>query len=275
MLPHWDTVIQPLLAALPAGPIVEVGAEAGKTTIELAKLCRDQGYVLHSIDPRPQFDVERLERDFDNHFLFHRAHSLDALHDIEPPTAVLLDGDHNWYTVFNELAMLEDIAGAASRFPVVMVHDVEWPYARRDMYYTPDAIPDDWRKPWARRGIRWQEARLVEDGGGFNGHLANALEEGGPRNGVLTAIEDFISGSSSGIKLRIVRGEAGIAVLIAETVLDTNPAIRSQWERLHSRKFLLEEAERLSMQATAYALKWFEATKSPRRATGTSCDATS
>jgi Methyltransferase domain len=261
MLPHWNPVIEPFLRAIDAGPIIEVGAETGKTTIELAKLCRERGHVLHSIDPFPQFDVACLELDFAEHFCFHRERSLDALRRIEPAGAVVLDGDHNWYTVFNELTALEEIAGPTGRFPVVMLHDVEWPYARRDMYYAPDVIPDDHRKPWARRGIRWQESRLAEDGGGFNEHLANAIEEGGPQNGVLTAVEDFIRNSALPVKMRIVRGDAGIAVLVSEEVLDANSAVRRQWERLHSLEFLLKEAERLSTQATEYAARWFEAAR--------------
>jgi hypothetical protein len=158
----------------------------------LAQFAAKRDISLHAVDPAPAFDVVEFEQRFDGAFEFHRERSHDALGEIGPAAAVLIDGDHNWYTVYGELARLETIAATADHhFPLTMLHDVEWPYARRDMYYDPDSIPEAWRQPWAHRGIRWGEPLLDEAGGGVNGHLANAIEEGGPCNGVLTAVEDF------------------------------------------------------------------------------------
>jgi Methyltransferase domain len=250
VLPYWNTVICPLLVALDAGPIVEIGCARGETTAKLAELAANRGLELHAVDPAPDFDASELERRFAGHFRFHKERSHDALGQIEPAAAVLIDGDHNWYTVHGELTRLEAIADAAERpFPLVLLHDVEWPYARRDMYYDPDSIPEERRKPWDRRGIAWGERMLAENGRGVNPHLANAIEEGGPRNGVLTAVEDFLRESKAPLELRIVHGQAGIGILASRDLLDASPALWRQWDRLHSVEFLLGQTKQLSRVA--------------------------
>lgn len=262
MLPHWDTVIRPFLAAVNDGPIVEIGAEEGGTTEKLAEFTAARGLVMHSIDPAPLFDVAEYERRFADNFRFHRTRSHDALHRIGRPAAAIIDGDHNWHTVYGELTLLETLAATAGRhFPLVMLHDVEWPYARRDMYYHPDAIPAARRKPWAKRGIRWGQRLLDEGDGGVNAEHANAIEDGGTRNGVLTAIEDFIDNSALPLELRVVHGWAGIGVLVCADALRANPALMTRWEELHSTEFLLAHTKRLSDDLAAQIVARVEAGK--------------
>lgn len=262
MLPYWDEVVRPFIEALDEGPIVEIGCASGDTTEKLAELAVGLDMVLHAIDPDPQFDLAEFDVRFGRHFQFHRERSHDALERIEPAAAVLIDGDHNWYTVHGELTRLERIAASAGcHFPLVMLHDVEWPYARRDMYYEPDAIPEEWRKPWAQRGIKWGQGPLDEDGGGVNSRFANALEEGGPRNGVLTAVEDFVAQSELSLEMRTVNGEAGLGLLISAGLLAASPAVRRQWERLHSPEFLLDQAASLARTAARETAARIEAVR--------------
>jgi Methyltransferase domain len=232
MLRHWKSTIRPLLVGLDDSPLIEIGAAFGHTTKKLVELAAERDAVLHTVDPTPQLDVKALERAFPGCFCFHQARSHDVLESIEPAAAVLIDGDHNWYTVHGELTRLERIATSADRdFPLVMLHDVEWPYARRDMYHDPEAIPEEWRKPWARRGIRQGQSPLDEDGG-INSDVANALEEGGPHNGVLTAVEDFLAECPRRLDFKIVRGHSGLGVLLPTDLLGGNPSIRRQWMNL-------------------------------------------
>lgn len=265
MLPHWDSVIHPFLAASDGAPIVEIGAGSGATTAKLAAFSAERGTELHVIDPAPRFDPASLKRRFP-HLRFHRERSHDALEKIGPAGTVLIDGDHNWYTVHGELTRLERIAESSGRaFPLVLLHDVEWPYGRRDLYYNPEAIPAEWRQPWERRGIVWGQRRLDQNDGGVNRHLANALEEGGPRNGVLTAVEDFSAESSIRLELRIVRGDAGLGVLVSHDLLSRHPALRTQWDRLHSTEFLLELTRSLSDAAAAATAARIEEEPDSRR----------
>jgi len=226
-------VIEPLLTALDRGPIVEIGAATGETTSKLIELACRRNLVIHTIDPAPDFSPSELEQRFGQHFHFHRGRSHDVLGDIGLPAAAIIDGDHNWYTVHGELTLLDGLATEQNGpFPLVMLHDVEWPYARRDMYYEPEAIPEQWRKPWAKRGFVRGEPGLAENGEGTNAQFANALEEGGPRNGVLTAVEDFVAERTEQLELRIVRGGCGIGVLVSPGLLASSERVRMRWEEL-------------------------------------------
>jgi hypothetical protein len=259
MLPYGDTVIRPLLLALDPGPIVEIGAYEGDTTAWLAELAEERNTILHVVDPVPMFDVAEYERRFAEHFRFHPKKSHDVLEEIGSAVAVLIDGDHNWYTVHGELTRLERIARSEDRnFPLVILHDMEWPYARRDMYYDPDAIPPEWRRQSAQRGIRWDEPLLDEEDRGLNRSHVNAIEEGGAHNGILTAVEEFIAESTLSLQLRIVSGHNGLGVLVSREVLHAMPAVRQRWDELHSPEFLLHHARRLARDAMSANVAYIE-----------------
>ncbi len=93
------------------------------------------------------------------------------------------------------------------------MHDVGWPYGRRDGYYNPDSIPDEYLKPHEKKGMRPGSAELVEEGG-LNWNLDNAISENGPRNGVLTAVEDFLEETEQEIELVQVPGLHGLGILV-------------------------------------------------------------
>ena len=65
---------------------------------------------LHVIDPVPDFDPDEHEQQFPGRYVFHRDLSLNVLPDLPPMDAALIDGDHNWYTVYNELQLLGEVA---------------------------------------------------------------------------------------------------------------------------------------------------------------------
>ena len=90
-----------------------------------------------------------------------------------------------------------------------------WPHARRDDYFAPELIPEDDRQPIAG-----------SDGGIFPGepglrpggvpYPKSAAREGGPRNGVLTAVEDFVA-RREGLRLVVVPAFFGFGVVVAQT----------------------------------------------------------
>ena len=130
-----------------------------------------------------------------------------------------VDGDHNWYTVYNECRLLAEASRAAGEpLPVMVFHDVGWPYGRRDLYYDPSTIPEEHRQPYERLGMRPGRAKLVRRGG-LNPTLHNAVVEGGPRNGVMTAIEDFVAECAESVRLLVLPVYWGLAVLVDEARL--------------------------------------------------------
>ena len=239
----WGAVIQPLLDAVDARRVVEVGAESGLQTRPLLQHCRQRGAVAHVVDPRPTFDVESWSREFGDTLVFHRQKSLEVLGTIPPVDVALLDGDHNWYTVYHELELLEQRAREHNvPPPVVAVHDVGWPYGRRDLYYEPHDIPPEFRHPNSRSGMRPGEPALVGPDG-LNAHLANALTEGSSRNGVLTAVEDFVAASREQITIVKLGAFHGLAVLAPGSRLAATPDLERFLKTLRSKRFLGTEVE--------------------------------
>jgi hypothetical protein len=214
MYRFWDTIIQPVLELLRPETIVEIGSEYGQNTQKLLAFCQRNDAKLHVIDPLPKYDVAAWQEEYGEHLIFHKALSLYALPKIDWFDAVLIDGDHNWYTVFSELKLMEERCEASSRpFPLVMLHDVGWPYGRRDGYYNPSTIPDKYRKQHAKKGMRPGVAHLVKKRG-LNENMANAISENEPRNGVLTAVEDFVRETKQEIELIKLPGLHGLGLLV-------------------------------------------------------------
>src|SRR4051794_28832524 len=203
-----------MLEAAEPAVILEVGAGTGRNTSNLATFAERHDCVVHVVDPEPGFDVDVWRREHPA-LVFHRAHSVDALPDIGEIDVALLDGDHNWFTVHRELELLGAAATGAGRpFPLVFVSDVSWPYARRDSYADPAAIPPEHLHAHRKAGIVFGEPGLSDEHG-VNGGTYNAEDEGTPRNGVLTAVEDFMREWESALELQVVPGYSGLAVIAA------------------------------------------------------------
>ena len=136
--------------------VVEIGALRGETTVlMLERLGPDA--ELHVIDPVPEFDPAEHEQRVPRPLhLPPRPQPQRAARRCRRWTSRSIDGDHNWYTVYNELQLLAEVARArpARRCRVLILHDVGWPYGRRDLYYAPEQIPEEFRQPYAQAGMR-------------------------------------------------------------------------------------------------------------------------
>ncbi|WP_259312841.1 glycosyltransferase [Capillimicrobium parvum] len=221
--------------------VVEIGSQFGELTRRLLEIAEEVDAVIHSIDPEPGFDVEGWEAEFGDRFVFHRGLSLNVLPDIADVDLLLIDGDHNHFTVLSELRASEERAARDRRSPpVIALHDVDWPYGRRDMYYAPDRIPEHRRHPYAHKGLRPGTAEMFEVG--INDHLANAIEEGGPRNGVRTAIEDFIATSDPEWVFRDIPGAHGLGILAPETTVAEDGRLGDLLELTGGSEWLRERA---------------------------------
>lgn len=248
----WDTVIGPILERLGPEVIVEIGSDKGDNTRNLLEFCERNGAELHVIDPLPKYDVAEWQQRYGERFVFHRGLSLETLPGIERPDAVLIDGDHNWYTVLHELRLIERLSGERG-FPLVMLHDVGWPYGRRDLYYSPETIPEEHRQAYARKGMLPGSSSLVEDGG-LNRGLHNALHEGGPRNGVLTAVEDFLDETEQQIEFTQIPGLHGLGILVPSQLVRQNEELAGFLATLRSSPpgrsvDLIEHLERARLEA--------------------------
>jgi GT2 family glycosyltransferase len=240
---HWflKLFIYPLLDAISPRVVVEVGVAQGTVTTPLLRWAREHDAVLHSIDPDPTLNVDRLLSEHGESLRFHRATSLEVLGEIGGVDLALIDGDHNWYTVINELRALEGRAREDAREPpVILLHDVGWPYGRRDLYYDPQAIPEAHRQPHARGGLL---PGRVELGPGMNEHFENALLEGTPANGVLSAVEDFLAESPTQWRMWSIPGLSGLAILVSSGALEANVSLRELLDAIDTPAFLRAHCE--------------------------------
>jgi hypothetical protein len=205
-LANLAEVLLPCLEAAEVRSIVELGAYAGDLTAVLADWAAAAGARVTAVDPFPEQRLAELATERPNVDLV-RETSIAALPALARADAVIIDGDHNYFTVSEELRLID--AGDGD-LPLVLLHDVCWPHGRRDDYYDPDQIPAEHRQP------------IAEGGGLFPGepgitpgalpYRAAAAREGGARNGVLTAVEDFMSGRED-LQLAVIPAFFGLGVL--------------------------------------------------------------
>jgi hypothetical protein len=193
-LAEFGDLMRACLAAADARKIVEIGSETGAATLELFSLLQDRGGELWCVEPEPAPEVEQLDAS-EAGFHLVRGRSPQALEGLGPADAWVIDGDHNYWTVSGELEHADRVAREAGNPALMFLHDVSWPCGRRDHYYAPEALPDGAVHP---HSFELGQVPGIEEAveGGFRGRgsFAIALREGGPRNGVLTAIEDFLEG---------------------------------------------------------------------------------
>jgi hypothetical protein len=228
----WDSAVQPLLEARSPKTVIEIGSRDGGHTRLIAQWAAAHEAILHVVDPQPNFDVDAYTSEWAGHLTIHRDLSLNALAGIGPADMILLDGDHNWYTVINELREIERIN---SDWPLVLMHDVGWPYGRRDMYYQPETIPAEHRHAYRKGGVRQFHSELTQVGS--NSPILRAEREGGPRNGVLTAVEDFFSESDTELLLFARPGPGGLGIIAGATAVNGDRKLADALAAVHDPKY--------------------------------------
>jgi hypothetical protein len=219
----------PCLDAAGVRTIVEVGAFAGALTRVLVAWAAESGAQVTAIDPAPRDGLVALEREAPGLELI-RTTSLEALARIKMPHALVIDGDHNYFTVREELRLIGERSTGAE-LPLLFFHDVCWPHGRRDDYFAPEAIPDDMRQPLAGDGGGLYPGDPGLRPGGLP-YPRSAAREGGPRNGVLTAVEDFV-GERPDLRLVVVPAFFGVGVAWSRGApwADAVAGILDPWDR--------------------------------------------
>ncbi|MBK5110616.1 MAG: hypothetical protein JJE10_04525 [Thermoleophilia bacterium] len=217
------------LEAVPTRRVLEVGSYEGELTRDLLAWADANDASVATVDPLPpkrllELVAERPDLDLIEDTGMAALAGLDEL-----PDSIIIDGDHNYFTLTGEL---EAIAGRAGDepFPLLMFHDAGWPHARRDTYYAPDRVPEDQRQPLAHNvGLVPGEPGVSETRG--LPYEWAAATEGGAKNGVLTALEDFIAGRPD-LKLAVVPAFFGFAVIYDERApwADKVAAIVAPWD---------------------------------------------
>ncbi len=201
----------PLIDIAGVRSVTEIGSESGVTSqLLIERLHAAGGGRLVIVDPgaREVPAPPDVERDIVRGF------SPAALKGLAGTDAYLVDGDHNYWTVTAELDAIAVASEGRPAFPLVLLNDVSWPAARRDQYYAPDRLPPEAVHPYSYElGAAPGQRELQASGFRSEGSFAYALTEGGPRNGVLTAVEDFLAARPE-LELHLVSPVFGLGVII-------------------------------------------------------------
>ncbi len=127
-----------------------------------------------------------------------------GLGDVAGPELALVYGEPNWHSVTERLDRLAEMGRAGGApLPVTLVLGVDPPGGRRDSYPDPAAIPVGARQPHRRQG-----------------GVERALDAHDQRDGVLTAVEDFLAAAEEELELVHVPGLGGAAILIARSRIE-------------------------------------------------------
>ena len=186
---HLESIIRPILDQRMPQCLLEIGVCEGAMTLPLLRWCKKNNARLTSLDPVAWSGhlPEEIRAGYGDYIFKNREAAAAA--EIAAPyleqaqeeglleywdcvkdlslnylssaggkfDAVFIDGDHNFYTVYNELLHLDDRTTDGA---VIFLHDVAGKWPRQDQYYDSTNVP----------------AEFI----------------GGSRQGVLTAIDAFL-----------------------------------------------------------------------------------
>ena len=204
-LANLTELMFPCLEAIETKSVVEIGAYRGELTRELLGWATGSGARVTAVDPEPPPQLLKLA-DEQPELELVRQTSHDALASLALPDALIIDGDHNYYTLTEELRLIDSRAPGAE-LPLLDVPRRRLASCPAGHLLRPRADPG--RAPPAagsRRLPRPGETGVADGGLPFEWA---AMREGGPQNGVLTALEDFVA-ERVGLRLAVVSAFFGV-----------------------------------------------------------------
>lgn len=209
----WDRVIAPVVEALRPSTILQIGAKDDRTVPKLIEVANRIGAVIHVAALNPSFDLEAARHDAGDRLIVHRARGLDVVPLLAAPDLILIDDDPNWYTVHSLLTAIDRQVRRSGRpFPTIVLTQTGWPYARRDSYDEPSAIPAAFRQIFEQAGIMPDTVSLSAQNGLFSDRF-NAATENEDQNGVLTALENFVADRPGRFVITLLPMFHGLALL--------------------------------------------------------------
>ena len=205
---YVKTFVLPLLSGRSWRRVCEIGASLGEGTDMLVAVPGVSDTVID-----PCLDCDLGEKYAGNpRVVVRKGTSLEILPKLNDEfDCILIDGDHNWFTVYEELKAISS-RNLLRPGGIVFFHDVEWPWGRRDMYYQPELIAPEYLHDWKEQGVIRGRSALSEEVTTL-AYLKKATHEGGARNGVLTAVEDFIKEHKDEYRFFRVHAGCGLGVM--------------------------------------------------------------
>ena len=200
--------IKRMMDAVSMSSITEIGSEAGENTAALLEYAKARNLQLTTVDP---VDVPfPFDRNATPCFTFYQGTSKDYLQGDYQCTVLFMDGDHNYETVIEDLNAIHNRRNETG-IKIVFLHDVSWPWARRDLYYNLDRVVNPHPNQSQTQVSPYQsEGQYYLPATGYN--VANS--EGSQHNGVLTAVEDFVAATNNSWQYWHIPVIYGIGILV-------------------------------------------------------------
>ncbi|MCE7008863.1 class I SAM-dependent methyltransferase [Kibdelosporangium philippinense] len=229
--------------------VIEVGVESGQVSSIYTDLGADE---VHCIDPYPSDKLrETLAENPKLHLV--EGHSPAVLAELPVADLYVIDGDHNYAVVHGEVSWI--IANAPDA--VVVFNDVLWPCARRDMYYEPSPLTGEDKHESSPDGPTVWHDELTPAGVVGLGAFTWAVEAGGERNGVLTAIEDAVAAAGADEwYLEVVPAVYGFGILVRKTAPGAKKIMDGLKPYTHSKLIATLEANRISLYTRVLQMQY-------------------
>ncbi|MES2141895.1 MAG: hypothetical protein V4471_03285 [Pseudomonadota bacterium] len=223
---NFKDILKPLILHSTIQSICEIGIEKSHLTTWLASLSHVKNFNYTGIDPAidsiPEFRGEsKLFKENSLTYLNRPA----ADHDL-----FLIDGDHNYYTVYHELQSI--FSKKNPKQSICFLHDVLPPCGNRDAYYNPSNIPPNFLHPLTSTKSLNSNFEVCDYGYKSCGEFSWAIESGNQKNGVSAAIKYFLANYKKELDLHYFTIPLfyGLGILYSKKLI--NPSIQ---------KFLLKK----------------------------------
>jgi hypothetical protein len=229
--------------------VLEVGVESGQVSSIYTELGASKVYC---IDPYPTTELRETLAKNPKLELVERP-SPQVLAELPAADLYVLDGDHNYAVLHGELTYLLKHAPDA----VIALHDVLWPWSRRDLYYEPTLLTGD-----AKHEVSFEDGPTIWHDeltpAGFVGHgsYSVAVEAGGERNGVLTAIEDAIAEAEDDWLFVIVPAVFGMGVMVRKNAPFAKKMLDALKPYTSSKLLAMMENNRIAMYTRVLQLQY-------------------
>lgn len=246
----FSEVIGRVFTAAKPQVVVEVGVESGGAS----SIYLDHGAdAVYCIEPVP---TEQMRKSLAQHPNLHlvEGFSPGILADIPLGDVYVIDGDHNYATVRGELDWI--LANAPDA--IVILHDLLWPWGRRDLYYKASALPGgDVHDNGDDGPTVWHDDVTAAGFVGL-GQFTAAVEAGGERNGVLTAVEDALAEQpADAYELALVPAVFGLGVIYPTADINKAVKLRSVLEPYNGSPLLAAmENNRIALYTRVLAMQY-------------------
>lgn len=198
MFNYFDlSIIPTFLSRFKVEKILAIGLSNELILDEIISYC-NKSTTLYAIDPK--ININDLIGEDDNlnnikeYINYFQDDGLNVLPTLKNLDAIFINDDPNWYTVYNELNIIKE---NHINFPIVFICNNKYPYKRRDSYSNPEKIPDEFKNECCNDLLILYEKNNETKETRVNDGYCHAIYQDTPKNGVLTAIEDFVEENPS------------------------------------------------------------------------------